>query len=248
VALLAGSSPRFEGRELWLAGHSSGNLSLWVGLNSNAADVARVISSDATPMDSNLSAGLKVLKAASAARKKAGRKLDVFAITTPNLTNRADTGLTDALDRDLRKTGADVTVLPPFDRRSSYWQLPPTPTTNAYLRYLLENWGDDLLKESAKSPGKWFFLFFHELAMFGGDLAPAPAPPPDVAAAPPLPVLPQGMQPPQPSQTGPGPGGGSAPSSQGPPGASTAAAGTGVVVRTFFQMALGAPSPRPALP
>ena len=222
--ILAGSKPRFDGRELWLGAHSAGNHSLWVSLRNNAADVARIISHDAAPKDenkelkipANLSVGLPSVTAAAKVRKGAGLTLDGFFITTPNLTQRADTGLTDEIDLMLRKTLARITVLPPFERRSSYWALPPTSTSNAYLRYLLTNWDDALLAASAKTPARWFFLFFHELAMFGGDLAAAPSPP-----------VPVGSDP------------GPAASGQPPPAP---------VVKTFFQMALGAPNPRPAPP
>jgi hypothetical protein len=103
----------------------------------------------------------------------------------------------------LRACGENrLTVLPEFSRRSSYWTLPPTSSSNAYLRYLLAKWSDDLLAESAKTPEKnWFFLFFHEHAVFGGDL----------------------VQP-------------------------TAGKASAPTVLTFFEMALGAPNPRPPWP
>ena len=211
--ILAGSQPRFDGRELWLGAHSAGNLTLWGALRNNTSDVARIISHDATPKATNLFVGLPIVKAAAAARQKAGLTLDGFFVTTPNMTGRADTGLTDEIDRKLRETLARITVLPPFDRRSSYWKLPPTNTTNEYLRYLLTHWSDIELAAAAKTPGKWFFLFFHELAMFGGDLEAAPSPPPSLDPSPPK----------APGQPPPSP-----------------------VVKTFFQMALGAPNPRPA--
>jgi hypothetical protein len=222
--ILAGSQPRFDGRELWLGAHSAGNFSLWASLKNNAADVARIISHDASPKEasadgkipSNLFAGLPSVTAAAKVRSGAGLTLDAFFITTPNTTQRADTGLTDEIDLKLRRTLARITVLPPFERRSSYWALPPTNTSNEYLRYLLTHWDDALLAASAKTPAKWFFLFFHELAMFGGDLAAAPSPPVAVGPAP-------------------------APAASGQPPPAP-------VVKTFFQMALGAPNPRPAPP
>ena len=187
----AAASPAFDRRELWLAGHSAGNLSMWTCLSANSADVSRVISFD--PSDServkNLDTGLPILKQAADRRKRLGRAFDLFVIATPNLSQHP-AGLTAAIDLKIRQTGARVTVLPPFG--SDYWKLPPTPATNAFLRYLLTNWSDGQLAASAKTPNKWFFLFFHEMAVFGGDLVP---PPPQGAqasssgASPPAPTI-----------------------------------------------------------
>jgi hypothetical protein len=62
-----------------------------------------------------------------------------------------------------------------------------------------------LLDASATTPRAWNFLFFHELAVFGGELLP-----------------------PRPAS------GGRSPASP--------------RLRTFFEMALGAPNPRPPMP
>ncbi len=207
IGRMASATPSFDRRELWLAGHSAGNLSMWACLQSNQADVERIISFDPSPKASSLTPGTAIIALASRTRAKASKTLDVFAVTTPNLTQDAKTGLDDKTDLELRRTGAAITVLPDFSRRSTYWQLPSTSTSNDYLRYLLTQWSDDLLAQSAKTPARWFFLFFHELAVFGGDLVRPSAPPAK-------------------------------------PGQKAPAAPT-PTVKTFFETALEAPSPRP---
>jgi hypothetical protein len=178
IARDAAGAPDTGRRQLWLVGHSSGNRSTWDALLSNAADVGRVISFDATPKNDNLSRGINAMKTAAAARKRRQLTLEAFVITTPNMTNDNRWGLDDQTDLELRATGASVTVLPDFAERSSYWQLPPTSSTNPYLRYLLAKWTDAELAASAKRPNRWNFLFFHELAVFGGHhIAPQTTPP-----------------------------------------------------------------------
>jgi hypothetical protein len=193
IARDAAGAPDLGHRQLWLVGHSAGNRSLWDCLLSNAADVGRVISFDATPRSDNLAPGINVIKRAAAARKRRQLTLDAFVITTPNMTNDNRWGLDDQTDRELRATGASVTVLPDFAERSSYWRLPPTTSTNPYLRYLLAQWTDAELAASAKRPHRWNFLFFHELAVFGGHHVMPPTTPPTLrtffqdALGPPMP-------------------------------------------------------------
>jgi hypothetical protein len=184
VARQASTAPALSGRRLWLGGHSGGNSAMWTCLRENAVAVDRVISFDSSPR-SQLVAGFSAIKAAVDLRRKTGGSLDVFVISTPHLTQNPANGFDDALDTGLRATGARITPLPAFSRRSSYWQLPPTDTTNAFLKRLLGKWTDAELAQSAKTPQRYFWLFFHELAVSGGDLVqPAatgsPPPPPFV--------------------------------------------------------------------
>jgi hypothetical protein len=166
--------PTLDDRQLWLAGHSSGNLGLWSCLEKNQADADRVISLDAAPKASNLATGIRLITNAVQVRAKQKKTLEAFFVITPNLTgNKA--GLDDATDRELRGTKASVTVLPDFAERTDYWKLPPTAATNPYLQNLLSNWTPKELQASAdKGLGNWNFLFFHELAAFGGHLEPVP--------------------------------------------------------------------------
>jgi hypothetical protein len=85
VARTGTTVPDLSRRDLWLAGHSAGNRSMWTCARNNAADVSRMITFDATPYKDNLGSGLKDIMAVAEARKKAGKALDLFAIVTPNL-------------------------------------------------------------------------------------------------------------------------------------------------------------------
>jgi hypothetical protein len=200
--------PDMSNRELWLAGHSAGNLSMWECALSNKADVARIITFDPSPPDRNFQPGIGAITAVAAARKTASKTLDVFAIVSPNLSQhmtpsppRPYMGLSDGVDRQLRHTGASVTVLPPFAERESYWNpttvAPSSGVGKTLIQYLLSNWTAAQIGTSAARPADWRFLFFHEQAMSGGTLVPSSTP-------------------------------GAAPS-----------------ITSFFEQALGAPSPRP---
>jgi hypothetical protein len=197
--------PQTRGRELWVAGHSEGNRTVWNCLAGNGKDIDRVVSFDSD----TLGEGIARLEQAGQKRPP-DKPLHAFVVLTPN--NGDVNGLPDSVDiklRTLRKRNVLVTVLPAFDERAKYWHINPPPVNNAYLKFLLEKWSvpaqpgagsKTLLDLSASNPGNWNFLFFHELAVFGGELV-------------------------QPPSSG------------------------GVVarpfVRTFFEMALGAPNPRP---
>lgn len=195
-------------RELWTAGHSEGNRTVWRCLQGNGRDIDRVISFDSD----TLTEGIKQMEAAGK-KRPSDKPLHAFVIVTP--ANGDKNGLPDGRDkvlRQLRKSGVLVTVLPDFAARSQYWHLNPPPITNPYLLHLLAKWNvpavpgsgsaRTLLDISATQPGNWGFLFFHELAVFGGELI----------------------------QPAVGPGASSPP-----------------FVRTFFEMALAAPNPRPAV-
>jgi hypothetical protein len=193
-------------RELWLAGHSEGNRTVWECLNANAADVDRLISFDSD----TLSTGIEAMAKAGPKRPR-DKPLHAFVILTP--ANGAPTGLPAARDtalRALRKKGVLITALPDVDAQAEYWHLSPPPITNPYFLHLLAKWNVPAkpgsprtwLDISATTPGNWSFLFFHELAVFGGTLIQPAA---GRAGAPPAPPF----------------------------------------VRTFFEMALGAPNPRP---
>jgi hypothetical protein len=193
-------------RELWTAGHSEGNRTVWRCLERNGRDIDRVISFDSD----TLTEGIKQMEAAGK-KRPGGKPIHAFVIVTP--ANGDGNGLPVERDkalRQLRKSGVLVTVLPDFAARSQYWHLNPPPITNPYFLHLLAKWNvpavpggaQTLLDISATMPGNWGFLFFHELAVFGGELIqPAGGP---GASSPPLPF-----------------------------------------VRTFFEMALDAPNPRP---
>lgn len=168
------TAPSLGDRQLWLVGHSSGNLGMWSCLERNQADVDRVISLDAAPKSGNLESGIRVITNAVQARAKQKKTVEAFFIVTPHLTGSKE-GLDDATDRALRGTKASVTVLPEFSERTDYWKLPPTAAKNPYLQNLLSNWTPKELQASAdKGLGNWRFLFFHELAAFGGHLEPVP--------------------------------------------------------------------------
>ncbi|MGH8551424.1 MAG: hypothetical protein ACRERU_23020 [Methylococcales bacterium] len=168
--------PNFNQRELWLAGHSAGNRSMWTCAQNNAADIGRLITFDATPWSDNLASGINSITLVVAARKKAKKGLDVFAIITPNLSQNKGKaghpfqGLDDDTDNALRRTGAAVTILPDYPRRETYWKPVPISSPKSFVQYLLANWSDALLKASAANPSRWRFLFFHEMAVFGGDI------------------------------------------------------------------------------
>ena len=179
-------------REMWIVGHSSGNRSLWSCLEQNARDVARIVSFDAD----TLSVGIEKMAAAGDARKKIGQTLDAFVIVTPS--SGGPQGLTDKTDltlRNLRAKGVQVTVLPEFSKRADFWHLNPPPIKNPFLLYLLAKWNvpmsrppksnpsKTLLDASAEQPARWGFLFFHEMAIFGGDLVPPPATSPPTTPA-----------------------------------------------------------------
>ena len=174
---------------------------MWTCAHNNALDVARIITHDASPFASNLEGGITTIASVQDKRKN----LEVFAIVTPNLSQHKKKpppspwiGLDDDTDLKLRSTKASITVLPDFARRESFWTPVPPSVPQTFVQYLLSQWAD--LTESAKNPESWRFLFFHEMAVFGGDLVLSPKP-------------------------------GGSPS-----------------IKTFFEQALGAPSPRPPPP
>jgi hypothetical protein len=179
------SIPNLDKRELWLAGHSAGNLSMWVCAQKNDTAIARIITFDATPWKSNLAGGVNIIKLVVDARTKAKKTCDVFAIVTPNLSQNKQSppgmpghlfqGLDDDTDLALRRTGAAITMLPDYPRRETYWQPVPVSTPKSFVQYLLANWSSALLSASAANPSRWRFLFFHEMAVFGGDLVPPAA-------------------------------------------------------------------------
>jgi hypothetical protein len=188
------SLPQLGGRELWVAGHSSGNRSMWSCIQKNAGDITRIITFDPSPNE-NLDAGLQTIGQAVRLRRKLGKTLEVTAIITPNLgQNRPKKpnaghpfqGLDDPTDLALRQTKAVITVLPAFARRESYWNPLPVTAPYSFVQYLLAKWPTSLLTASAAKPTRWHFLFFHEMAIFGGDLvfptpvAPGKAQPPRV--------------------------------------------------------------------
>jgi hypothetical protein len=192
--------PDVSSRELWFAGHSGGNLSMWLSCSRNASDVARLITFSPSPWSTNLSNGIDNIRRVAAARKGASKGLDVFAVIAPDLSQDKSTtpaghpflGLDDDSDLKLRQTGAAITVLPAFADRENYWNPLFSGVQKTFLQFLLGKWPD--LAPSAANPRHWKFLFFHELAVYGGDLVATPST---------------------------------------------------TTIKTFFEQALGSPSPRP---
>jgi hypothetical protein len=41
-------------------------------------------------------------------------------------------------------------------------------TATSFVRHLLGKWPDKLIQDSARNPARWRFLFFHEMAVYGG--------------------------------------------------------------------------------
>jgi len=176
------SPPQAAQRELWAAGHSEGNRPVWVTLKNNAKDIDRVVSFDSD----TLAEGMAQLEAAGP-RRPPNKPIHAFVIMTPN--NGGANGLTETQDdnlRKLRKNRVLVTVLPDFDKRADYWHITPPPIANPLFLHLLAQWnvpasgssgGPSLtvLDVSAAMRGNWNWLFFHELAIFGGDLIQPPA-------------------------------------------------------------------------
>jgi hypothetical protein len=72
--------------------------------------------------------------------------------------------------RKLIATGASVTFLPPFDDQRAHYTLVPVAEMRPFLRHLLDQWGAKSIEQSAATPNRWAFLFFHEYTVFGGDL------------------------------------------------------------------------------
>lgn len=184
-------TPSVQARKLWLVGHSRGNTLMASALATNARDVERVLTFSATPASNNLEPLIGILRTAAATRKSAGKKLDVFVITAPDLTHDWDlqtqskgsgksksvsatrcrgASMDPAHARLLVATGADVTFLPAFADQRKHYTLAPATSMNQFLRNLLAQWGDDSIAESAATPNGWEFLFFHEYPVFAGDL------------------------------------------------------------------------------
>ncbi|GAB2661685.1 hypothetical protein [Nocardia goodfellowii] len=168
------SPPSRTTRQLWVAGHSEGNRSIWRTLAVNPTSIDRIISFDSDTLDE----GADTMRKAGMARAQ-DRPLHAFVIVTP--VGGDPRGLSVARDaqlRGLRDNHVLVSVLPEFDKREAYWHLTPPPIVNPYLLFLLNHWntssgpaGSKTLLELSTTPaGDWNFLFFHELAVFGGDL------------------------------------------------------------------------------
>jgi hypothetical protein len=181
------SIPDLSNRELWLVGHSSGNRIVWECAQNNKADIARIITFDASPWSDNLQNGIGKIASVATARKAASKTLDVFAIVSPNLSQAKKPppplpfmGLDDDTDLKLRHTGASITVLPPFAERESYWNpttaAPPGGVGKTFIQYVLSNWTAAELATGAATPVPWRFLFLHEQSMSGGTLIPSGSP------------------------------------------------------------------------
>lgn len=190
--------PNASARKLWLIGHSRGNTLMGGALVPNARDVDRVLTFSATPVSDNLGPLIANLRAAVEARKKDGKKLDVFVITAPDLTHDWDRATTTsgtgkskvttatkcrgasmdvAHARQLIATGASVTFLPAFDQQRAHYTLAPAKDMLPFLRRMLGQWNDQEIEISAAAPNGWEFLFFHEYPVFGGELDTTATPP-----------------------------------------------------------------------
>ncbi|MCA9618976.1 MAG: hypothetical protein KC731_08140 [Myxococcales bacterium] len=181
-------------RKLWIAGHSAGNISMWQCLDKNAEDVERAASIGS--QGSVLTGGFSTVTKAAAKRIAAGGTLDVFVLGSPDVSKGFShqkplrrlgyetpdkknaqgkwdpvKGVAfdeDGIDLALRKTGAQITLIPSFDTQRSYFTLVPVADMNPFLRNLLGNYTDAELFESAQTFQDWNFLFFHEYAVYGG--------------------------------------------------------------------------------
>ncbi|QRY43502.1 hypothetical protein JVX93_23580 [Mycolicibacterium boenickei] len=172
------TAPNTRERQLWVVGHSEGNRSVWRTLRTNLADIDRIVSFDSD----TLSDGIDAMRTAGKGRKKE-KPMHAFVVVTPN--NGDATGLPVSRDEDLRRLRKDnvlVTVMPSFDERERYWHLNPPPIVNPYLLFLLDKWNvpasttttKTLLDAAVTTPRDWNFLFFHELAVFGGEFVQPP--------------------------------------------------------------------------
>jgi hypothetical protein len=190
VAREANALPAFASRELWLAGHSAGNGALATCAANNGADVDRMITVDATGTFTLKGSVVPAITKAAAARAAAGKgQLEAMVITSPHITdtaifkpNASAPTMVDFKPVDgsmFVSTKAKVVFIPDLVREPTYWQiqLAPKVAMNAYLHRLLSRWSDAQIAASARNPnGKrangmnWFFLFFHEYAIFGGHL------------------------------------------------------------------------------
>ena len=150
-------------------------------LANNAKDIDRVVSFDSD----TLAEGIAQLKVAGP-KRPVDKPIQAFVVMTPN--NGDMNGLTGKQDDDLRKLRTSrvlVTVLPDFDKRADYWRITPPPIANPFFLHLLAQWNvpapvsaggpsRTVLDVSAAMRGNWSWLFFHELAIFGGDLIQPP--------------------------------------------------------------------------
>lgn len=170
-------------RQLWIAGHSAANAQMTNCLNANSADVDRLISHDAKasfgPILFTMVA--PAIGAAAAVRKKKGKSFEAFIITSPHIddTPQPSVGAMNFQTVDMSrfaqqtKAGATIVLLPDLNSSQDklYWQISPAAalsTNNPFMRNLLSRWTDAQIDASAKHPNNWFFLFFHEFAVFGG--------------------------------------------------------------------------------
>jgi hypothetical protein len=190
IARDATALPSFGARALWLAGHSAGNGALSTAAKNNGADVERMISVDATGTFNLKGSVIPAITTAAAARAAAGKpQLEAMVVAsphvfdtpifTPNATapTKIDFKVVDA--SMFASTKAKVGLLPDLVAEPAYWQIEVAPALkmNPYLRRLLSSWSDAQVIASAKQPSlkrtntfDWFFLFFHEYAIFGGHL------------------------------------------------------------------------------
>jgi hypothetical protein len=162
------STPSFN-RSIWLLGSSAANATMFTALQANVTDVDRIISCDATPVDTNLlSVGVKAFDAAS----KAKTTLRAFVITTPNAWKKKSEY--EDIEKRLRDTHVDITMLPVNADWDTYWTYPPTATSNGLLFEVLREWDGHGLASSKRmgdgTADQW--LFWHEWSVHGGHLIP----------------------------------------------------------------------------
>lgn len=183
IARSATATPDPGTRKLWAAGHSAGNFSLAAMVKANAQDVDRVISVDPS------GGPFAGIKASIDAVVRARGAVEAFVISSPNLLDdkthshthiTRPAGVVTKVDFDALTPASfstPVVTLPDTAAEPTYWQTVPVAGMNGYLRHLLGLWSDAEVESSAADPGKqrpaannlnWYFLFFHEYAVYGG--------------------------------------------------------------------------------
>jgi hypothetical protein len=170
VASTATAAPTTD--ELILAGHSSGNLPMWLSLSNNGADVVKCVAFDAAAEAVPESHLTEITTGVS---RRKGKPVTLVLVTSPNsygsiqgLSERA-TKVRAAMRGN---PAAKLTVLPAIENQAEFWDprkvRPATqPTKNPLLRSMLAAWPDSEVTSAAGQRG-WGFLFFHEFAAYGG--------------------------------------------------------------------------------
>ena len=170
-----------EMAELTLAGHSSGGTPLWSAFANNGANVVKCIGVDAAGsfgQPSRPEDRLEDIKKGVAARQNKPVTFVLICSTASGGPAVIKDRVT-VLEPILKKSGSRLVILPATADQAEFWdptkvrpptlagQSPPT-TKNPVLRSMLTAWSDKEVRNAAKQPDSWSFLFFHEFAAYGG--------------------------------------------------------------------------------